>query len=264
MSEVSGKGYDLERLQERVHPLALRHAILTTSTNDLARREVESGVLDQPALVVADNQSAGRGRGANRWWSAAGNLMATFVLWQNSRIPFGLVPLLAGLAVRRALMELTGFDGISLKWPNDVVIGERKTAGLLCERLQLVDLIGIGVNVNADSGEAPAPLRDRMTSLRRVTGRTWDLTDVLIAISRQLDGVLSTASPDQVREMMREYASHHAVTGRDIAIIETDESSPAKGRCVGIDPGGRLILETNQGTRFFLTGSVTTLAPGTC
>lgn len=260
MTDRLSDGYDLKRLQRCVRPLVVRHAAVMTSTNDRARQEVESGLLDGPALVVADAQSAGRGRGHNSWWSAAGNLMATFVLSQNPTVPPGLVPLLAGLAVRRALVEATGLDGISLKWPNDVLIGERKTAGLLCQRLQRVDLIGIGVNVNAGSDEAPEPLRGRISSLREATGRAWDLTDVLSAVSRQLTSVLSTTSRANVSEMMAEYALHHALNGRDIALIDTDEAVPLTGRCRGIDAEGRLLVETRQGMRSILTGSVMTLS----
>ena len=106
MSEDSGNTYDLKRLQDRVRPLQLRHARVVTSTNDWAKQEVESGLLQAPALLVADSQSAGRGRGTNTWWSAMGNIAATFVVPQNPHLAFGLVPLLAGLAVRRALVRL--------------------------------------------------------------------------------------------------------------------------------------------------------------
>lgn len=264
MLEQSGEGYDLQRLRQQAAPLVVHHAVVMTSTHDRARQEVESGVLDQPALVVADTQSAGRGRGDHSWWSAPGNVMATFVLPQNRIVPCGLVPLLAGLAVRRALVQVTAFDRISLKWPNDVLIGRQKTAGLLCERLQRFDLIGIGVNVNVGSDQAPQMLRDRVTCLREATGRTWDLTEVLGAICRQLDGVFSASSLQEVCAMMEVYAAHHALTGQDIAVIDTEEPSPATGRCLGVDVDGRLMVETSQGRRWLLTGSIAPLAPGSC
>jgi BirA family biotin operon repressor/biotin-[acetyl-CoA-carboxylase] ligase len=171
-------------------------------------------------------------------------------------VAFGLVPLLAGLAVRRALVELTASEEIGLKWPNDLVIGRRKAAGLLCERLQQVDLIGVGVNVNAGSRDAPAQLRERIISLRELTGNVWDLTDVVSELSQELDRVLSVESEHAVREMLQEYSLHHWPTGKDIQLIDTDRAARMEGRCVGIDPQGQLLVKTSQGSHALLTGSI--------
>lgn len=256
MSEDLGKPYDLERLQDRVRPLLLRHTRVITSTNDWAKQEVESGLLQAPALLVADFQSAGRGRGTHTWWSAVGNVAATFVRSQNQHVAFGLVPLLAGLAVRRALVRLTGCDEIGLKWPNDLVVGRRKAAGLLCERLQEVDLIGVGINVNAVSRDAPTELRERITSLRELTGSVWDLTDVVSRLSQDLDRVLSVQSENTAREMLQEYSRHHWPTGKSIELVDTDRAPWIEGRCGGIDAQGRLVVTNEEGTHAFLTGSI--------
>ena len=263
MSEDLGKPYDLKRLQDRVRPLELRHARLITSTNDWAKQEVESGLLQAPALLVADSQSAGRGRGTNTWWSASGNIAATFVVSQNPHVAFGLVPLLAGLAVRRALVRLTACEEIGLKWPNDLVVGRRKAAGLLCERLQRVDLIGVGVNVNAGSREAPAELRERITSLRELTGNVWDLTDVVSELSQDVNRVLSVESENAAREMLQEYSLHHWPTGKNVELVDTDRAPRIGGRCVGIDPQGRLLVKTEQGSHALLTGSIVSVTSAT-
>jgi BirA family biotin operon repressor/biotin-[acetyl-CoA-carboxylase] ligase len=227
-----------------------------TSTNDWAKREVEAGRLQAPALFVADSQSAGRGRGTNTWWSAGGNIAVTFVVPQNPQLAFGLVPLLAGLAVRRALVRLTACEEIGLKWPNDLVVAPRKVAGLLCERLPRVDLIGVGINVNAGSREAPAGLRERITSLRELTGTGWDLTDVVGELSHDVNRVLSVESEDAARELLCEYTRHHWPTGKNIELVDTDRAPRIAGRCVGIDPQGRLIVKTGQGSHTLLTGSI--------
>lgn len=256
MSQQVGKRYDLERLQDRVRPRVLRHARVITSTNDWARQEVESGGLRAPALLVADSQSTGRGRGTNSWWSPLGNVAATFVVSQNQLLTPGLVPLLAGLAVRRALGRLTARDEIGLKWPNDLVVGPSKVAGLLCERLQRVDLIGVGVNVNLGSGAAPAKLRERITSLRELTGIAWDLTDVVTAISHSLDRVLSVEAEDAVRAMLDEYSLYHWLTGKIIQLADADRTPSIEGRCGGIDAEGRLIIKNESGTHSILSGHI--------
>jgi BirA family biotin operon repressor/biotin-[acetyl-CoA-carboxylase] ligase len=263
MCEDLGTLYDLDRIRERLTPGKLLHAKLVSSTNDWAKREVESGSVHAPALVLADCQSAGRGRGANTWWSAAGNLFATFIAAQNSILAFGLVPLLAGLAVRRALVRVTDCDAIDLKWPNDLMAAGRKTAGLLCERLRHVDLIGVGVNVNVDSREAPAELCDRITSLHQLTGTAWNLTDIACEIGRELNLVLSVESDKSVRELLQEYLRHHWPTGKNVELIDTDQAPRLAGRCRGLDPQGRLIVETLQGVHAVLTGSIVSVTPAT-
>ena len=256
MPEELGKTYDLKRLQTLIRPLKLCHAPVITSTSDWARQEVENGRLQAPALMLADSQSAGRGRGTNTWWSPAGNIAVTFVMSQNPHLGFGLVPLLAGLAVRRALVRLTACKEIGLKWPNDLVVGHRKAAGLLCERLQQVDLIGVGINVNAGSQEAPAQLRERITSLRELSEAVWDLTDVASEVSQDLKRVLSVESETAARDMFDEYTRHHWPTGKNIELVDTDRTPRIVGRCVGIDLQGRLLVKTTQGTHAILTGSI--------
>jgi BirA family biotin operon repressor/biotin-[acetyl-CoA-carboxylase] ligase len=247
---------NLELLQERIPPLTIRHTQAVTSTNDWAKQEVETGRISAPALFAADSQSAGRGRGTNTWWSARGNLTATLVMLQNRHIAFGLVPLLAGLAVRRALFRLTACEDIGLKWPNDLVAGGRKLAGLLCERLHQVDLIGVGVNVNAGCREAPAELQDHITSLQDLTGKTWELAEVVGRISQELNLVLSAECEDAAQEMLQEYSRHHWPTGKVIQLVDTDQTSHVSGRCVGLDAQGRILVKTERGIRSFLTGSL--------
>jgi len=251
----------VERLRNGVRPLKLRHTRVTTSTNDWAKQEAQSGAIRAPALFVADSQSAGRGRGTNSWWSPFGNIAATFVLVQNAHIPFGLVPLLAGLAVRRALVRLTDRKEIGLKWPNDLVVGQHKAAGLLCERLQRVDLIGVGANVNAGGSEAPAELRQRITSLRELTGNVLNLSDALCEISRAVSQVFSVDSESAAREMLQEYARHHWPTGKNIEVIDTDRARRVRGRCLGIDAQGRLIVKAEQQRHSLLTGSIVSVTP---
>lgn len=263
MSQDSGDAYDLKRLRQHVTPTHLLHARMVGSTNDWAKREVESGAVEAPALVLADRQSAGRGRGANTWWSADGNLTATFVVAQNTNLAFGFVPLLAGLAVRRALVRVTGCDAICLKWPNDLIATGRKIAGLLCERLRRVDLIGVGVNVNASVDTAPADLPGRITSLRELTATQWDLTDVVCEIGDELNRVLAVESDRAVREMLQEYSANHWPTGKEVELIDSDQAAHLAGRCRGLDHHGRLIVETKTGVHAVLTGSIVSVTSAT-
>ena len=255
--------YDLDRLADRLRPLELRHARVTASTNGWAKQEARSGAVLAPALFLADSQTAGRGRGGNGWWSPPGNVAATFVFARHSHLAFGLVPLLAGLAVRRALVRLSACEEIGLKWPNDLVLNGRKAAGLLCERLQHVDLIGVGVNVNAGSEDAPAELRERIVSLRELSGNAWDATDVVCEIGQELWRVASVESEIAARQMLEEYSQYHWPTGKTIELIDTEWAPRVRGRCGGIDSEGRLIVETGQQSYALLTGSIVSVTPAT-
>src|SRR3982750_2919219 len=93
-----------------------------------------AGKLYAPSVVLAGHQKAGRGRGANTWWSRPGCITATFVFPIDDQVQPHQIPLLAGLGVRNAVAEITGIDDIQLKWPNDVLYKGQKLAGLLCER----------------------------------------------------------------------------------------------------------------------------------
>ena len=108
------------------------------------------GELFAPAIVLTGQQTSGRGRGNNTWWSSHGCLTVTFVLPVEEKLQPHQIPLAAGLAARRAAAELCGDQGIGLKWPNDLLYMGKKLCGLLCARTQKLDLIGIGMNVNLD------------------------------------------------------------------------------------------------------------------
>src|SRR4051812_22768577 len=147
--------FQLERLRQHVRPFRLFWFSRLRSSNDHAAELRRRGKLFAPAIVLTSSQLAGRGRGSNLWWSDAGSLTVTFVFPVEEHLSPHQVPLLAGLAVRDAAAELCGDESVALKWPNDVVHGGGKLAGLLCERVSKVDLIGVGLNVNTNIQRAP-------------------------------------------------------------------------------------------------------------
>ena len=138
------QSYELERLRTSLKPFRLHWYPTLGSTNDHAAELRRRGGLFAPAVVLTGRQTAGRGRGAHVWWSGPGCITVTFVLPIGEQVQPYQLPLIAGLAVRNAAAELTGNDGIQLKWPNDVLHEGRKLAGLLCERVEKADLVGLG------------------------------------------------------------------------------------------------------------------------
>ena len=195
--------YNLAQLRAAVRPVRLHWFARVRSTNDTAARMRRARTLFAPALVLAGAQARGRGRGANAWWSSDGCVTATLATAVQERFSPHQLPLLVGLALRNAVAELTGQPAIELKWPNDLLYRGRKLAGLLCERVDGLDLIGIGLNVNLDPADTPAALRPRITSLSRLTGREFDKTKVLSDVVRRVHAVLSRRDEYPFGQMLR-------------------------------------------------------------
>ncbi len=235
--------FDLAHLKKELRPFRLHFFPRLKSTNDHAAVLRKRGDLFAPSIVLTPNQTAGRGRGRNTWWSAKGALTVTFAMPIDEELEAFQVPLIAGLAVRNALAELSADHSIELKWPNDVVHDGRKLAGLLCERIQRVDLIGVGVNVNIDPADAPADIRKRMTSLLLIAGKEFDLGDVLITISRQLLRLWDRRRENPFAALLSEYDRYHWLTGRKVSILDGDQT--ISGQCEGLDSSGRLLVRGN-------------------
>ncbi len=224
-----------------VQPWPLHFFPTIGSTSDAAREGLAAGTLSAPVAVVADRQTAGRGR-MGRTWHGGGHevgtgISATFALAQLA-MPATEVPLVAAVLVRRALSRFA--DDVRIKWPNDLVrSGDAKIGGLLCERVRDHDLIGVGVNVMWPA-DAPADL-----PIATLAGA--DRTEVLAAVAGSLAALLDT--PPRLADALEEYRQHDALVGRIVhAIGPVDRVGP----CRGIDDQGRLRV----GDHAITTGTV--------
>jgi len=147
------------------------------STNRYLERQVKSGELNMPCLAVADQQSAGTGRGTNRWFSPQGCLMFSMAIEhsmlsaQRNSLGFSKLPLQVGLAVAHALEPLVRSQP-KVKWPNDVYVEDRKICGILIESSTVASLgyaiIGVGINCRVELGQAPDQVRQNAVSLHEV------------------------------------------------------------------------------------------------
>jgi BirA family biotin operon repressor/biotin-[acetyl-CoA-carboxylase] ligase len=220
-----------------------------------------------PALVVADLQTKGRGRGANRWWAAAGSLPFTLIVQpavdRVAAVEPTCVSLAVGLAVARGLQGMLEPSRVRVKWPNDVYVDGRKICGILIEQPAARPvrwLIGIGLNVNNSLSDGPADLRERATSLTDVTGRCWPRQDVLQQLlwllELQLRRLTTLIESDGQRtELVDDWRSLCLLTGKRIELDVYGER--VQGCCEGIDAEGGLRLRTADGIRRFLGGIVT-------
>jgi BirA family biotin operon repressor/biotin-[acetyl-CoA-carboxylase] ligase len=251
--------FHLPRLRAALKPFRLYWFSRLRSTNDHAGRLRRTGRLYAPAVVLTGCQIAGRGRAANTWWSNRDVLTVTFALPVHDRLPPQELPLIAGIALRNAAAEITGQSDILLKWPNDLLHNDLKLAGLLCERVSNVDLVGIGLNVNLDPADAPRALRNQITSLFCIAGKRFDMTDVLIRIAQQLHRNVRRRMEMPFSAFVPEYSRHDALAGKMVSVAVADEPA-ISGRCDGVDSAGRLLVRQRAKVRPVVAGMVTILS----
>ncbi|MBP5985560.1 MAG: biotin--[acetyl-CoA-carboxylase] ligase [Azonexus sp.] len=229
------------------------------STSSELMRRTDRGA---PAgtVVVADRQSAGRGRRGRTWLSSPESSLTFSLLW---RFP-GPVSRLSGLSLAVGLglaqaLEGLGVRGIRLKWPNDVLLeseGEfAKLAGVLIEltsdRRGSQAIIGIGLNLDAPSGDFPMPV----TGLTRASSLPPDRHAVLAAILARLAVVLDKFAVDGFSCLKSEWQCYHAWQDQMVQIL-ADGAEPQHGRCMGVDDDGALLLDTGAGIERIHSGDV--------
>jgi BirA family biotin operon repressor/biotin-[acetyl-CoA-carboxylase] ligase len=250
--------FDTQEIQQQTFVRQVVHHRQLPSTNDLALQLARAPSTELPALVICDQQTAGRGRGRNRWWSADGGLTFSVIVDARSVSLEHLsrVSLAAGLAVLRGAAPFVPVGGLGLKWPNDVYLGTRKLAGILVEApahppQRLV--IGIGINVNNDFQGAPREVCERATSLALDTGRVVSRQEVLLSVLEELAGQLDRLWQGDP-SLATDWQQVCILQGR---WVEVDAySHRASGWCQGIDPQGALVLRSDVGMRRFLGGVV--------
>ena len=226
------------------------HSKQTTESTNLDARAGTHG-----DVFTADFQTAGRGRLDHKWLSPPGtNLMMSVVLSVEGLAPdhVATLPLVAGLAVAKAVRELVAADedarrktrDVQLKWPNDVLVGGKKIAGILCERHGDNVIVGIGVNVNQTA--FPPEIANRATSLAQVAPPVVSrlpspVLTVRAAILKELDRQYSAWRSDGFAAVYPAIAAVDHLKGRAVSVRQTDDdSAPLTGVSNGIMPDGTL------------------------
>lgn len=229
------------------------------STNSELMRRAERGA-PAGSVIVADEQSAGRGRRGRSWLSSAESSLTFSLLWRFSGNAASLsgLSLAVGVGLVRA-MDSLGAQGICLKWPNDVLLrsgdGYAKLAGILIElssdRRGTQAVIGIGLNLLPPTGDLPQPA----AGLSQACPHPADRHDVLAAILVHLAAVLDSFASAGFGGLKLEWQRHHAWQDQAVQILGDGEASKP-GRCLGVDADGALLLETAAGVERIFSGDV--------
>jgi BirA family biotin operon repressor/biotin-[acetyl-CoA-carboxylase] ligase len=234
----------------------------TTSTNDVAEKLARDGV-KEGVVVFAESQTKGRGRLGRKWISPARKGLWFSILLRPDLRPQEATQLTvaSATALRRAIQLETGLK-TQIKWPNDILIGGKKTAGILTELSAEPDrvrhvIVGIGVDVNLTANEFSAELRKTATSLKIETGKTFLRAELAAAILRELDADYSRVCEGKFAEITDEWQEHSATIGRDVTVHVGDRKM--RGHAESLDDDGALLLRTEHGRLEPVTGGDVTL-----
>jgi BirA family transcriptional regulator, biotin operon repressor / biotin---[acetyl-CoA-carboxylase] ligase len=232
----------------------------TGSTNDDAKALAEDGA-DHGTVVIAENQSAGRGRLSRSWISPSGrNLLFSIVL--NKRINNvhpGLITISTGVAVAEALREKCEIDA-KIKWPNDVRVDGKKISGILAEaggtdKIDYV-VLGIGINVNLSENEIADEIKDIASSLSIETGIKWRRSLIFNSVIDHLESELDIILSGDEKTVLDKWTSLSEVGNKKVR-AETPEGT-FTGKVKGIRDDGALLIEEPDGPaeRAILAGDV--------
>jgi BirA family biotin operon repressor/biotin-[acetyl-CoA-carboxylase] ligase len=197
------------------------------------------------AIVLADEQTAGRGRHGHSWHSEprSGIYLSTVLR------PAPLLTLALGLATADAITRATGI-ACDLRWPNDVLIGAKKVAGILVELVDGAAISGIGVNVN--HARFPPDLAGEATSLRLHAGREFSRTEIVLALIPAIE-TFQELDHDSILRLFTRSSSY--ASGRRVTVDQPD--GIVEGTTAGLDASGRLVVRKIDGTdTLILAGGV--------
>lgn len=234
----------------------------TTSTNDVMEKLARDGVREG-VVVFAESQTRGRGRLGRKWLSPGRKGLWFSVLLRPELRPQETTQLTvaSATALWRAVQSVAGVRP-EIKWPNDILIGGKKVAGILTEMSAEVDrvrhvILGIGVDVNLGPGEFPPELRKLATSLRIETGRPILRAELAVAILRELDADYARVCAGEFAALADEWEAHCSTLGHNVAIQMGERK--IRGRAEALDDDGALLLRTEHGHLEHIIGGDVTL-----
>ncbi|MFQ6605710.1 MAG: biotin--[acetyl-CoA-carboxylase] ligase [Fidelibacterota bacterium] len=244
-----------ERFQQQLNTRRLGQTIhyfpSIDSTNDYAKTLSGPTTADGD-IIIADYQTAGRGRRSRYWFSSyAQGLTFSLILSNNlSGKTVSLFPLVGGIGVARLLTDLR-FQGVGLKWPNDVFLDDKKVAGILCEsrfqgRKLCQLIIGIGINVNEMKNDIPLDLLHTATSLAIVAGHPLERETILASLLRHLEQLFNTLERRNSTAIVEEWMTFCRHKNQPVQV--QDRNQYYRGIFIGLTSDGkaRVIIDGRE------------------
>ncbi len=246
-----------KKLRSKVFGQAVHYYQRLESTNSMARILADQS--NEGTIVIAEEQTAGRGRRGRSWISESGeNLTFSVILKPHIGLPhLGIVSLYACLSVAEAIESITG-KRPEVKWPNDVLVDGMKCCGILSESIidggtKTTIITGIGLNVNQSA--FPGELTHSATSLLLAASTRFDRADVLVAILERMEKWYTFVQTQQYEVIRSAWLNYATFIGKQVSI--TDGSETIAGIAVTVERNGELVLSQNGVNRRFAVGDLT-------
>ncbi|ACB83684.1 biotin--[acetyl-CoA-carboxylase] ligase [Natranaerobius thermophilus] len=259
---IKGKGYRLVVIPDNLYPWELDFSLKKDyqityfdnidSTNNYARS------LQPPQVVIAEQQTKGRGRMGRAWFSAPGGIYFSLVITPRCSVDeIPTIPLLISTAITKVLKRELGIQA-EIKWPNDILVQGQKVTGILVELAGETDapqkaVIGVGINANQNTNLFPEELKKSVTSLRELNcspvNRKLMLNSILEEITQ-----LFFELPNCIPKVLNTWKEYSCTLGKKITVKQV--SKTITGIAKDIDRSGALIVETPQGEQRILTGDL--------
>jgi len=222
----------------------------TTSTNDYAKKIANDH--KDGTVVIAEKQTAGKGRRGRLWDSSYGEGIWMSLLLKPDMVPTDaiLITQIAAVAVAEGIKNAVGHD-TKIKWPNDIVINKKKVCGILAEISGEIDylnyiVVGIGINVNQTTESFHDEVRDKATSLKIVTSEKVDRQKVLVSVLKSFNYYYDEfVKKHLLGEMLQKCEDYSATIGNRVKVISNIET--IEGEAIGLTESGALIIKLDNG-----------------
>ncbi|MGA2915050.1 MAG: biotin--[acetyl-CoA-carboxylase] ligase [Sedimentisphaerales bacterium] len=230
----------------------------TASTNDIAGEYASGGKKNDGLVVFAEHQTAGRGRRGNMWFSQAGkNILCSILLYEPNIKP-DMLTFACGVAVAESIGRC-GENDAKIKWPNDVLLNEKKVAGVLVEGFtknkKKYFVAGIGINCHQKKEDFPRELRQTATSIDIESRIICDRNRLAKRLLVNLDHYL-TCGLENPGEIVEKWGEKSILLGKRVTVEHNGKEFT--GNCIGIEPAEGLILQLERGgVRMFEAASTT-------
>ncbi|MBN2018779.1 MAG: biotin--[acetyl-CoA-carboxylase] ligase [Sedimentisphaerales bacterium] len=231
----------------------------TASTSDIAAQYAKNKANDG-LVVLAEEQSAGRGRGGNKWFGCFGKSILCSILLIESKLDVETLPLTIAAATAEAIGKCVKTEA-RIKWPNDVILSNKKVAGILVESKKIgkhtAFIIGIGINCHQQKDDFPPDLQKTATSIDIETGSKIDRISLIKRLLASIDHWLTIAENNEQKVIERWQKLSTQLHHRVSLVYNRRRFT---GNCIGVDPRHGLILNLDSGAIRMFHSAHTTIA----